>query len=160
MAQVNPMFDVDMTKFMGQDMTKMMAQFKMPQIDADALMVAHRKNIEALTAANQCAIEGMSAIVRRQSEIARDAIETLGTAMRDLMGVGSAEEKAARQAEMVKNAYATTVNNMRELTDLAVKTRDEAFSAINKRVTESLDEVQTMAKTGTKPATITATAKV
>jgi phasin family protein len=141
---VSKLMNGDMSKLMGGDAGKAMGGFKMPQVDMDAVMVAQRKNVEALTAANQCALEGISALVQRQSEIARNMVESYSAAVRELMSAGSAEEKASRQADFVKQAYETAFQNMREMGDLATKTRDEAFSALNRRVTESLDEVKTI----------------
>jgi phasin family protein len=141
---VSKMMGGDVSKMMGGDVTKMMGAFKVPQVDMDAVMVAQRKNVEALTAANQCALEGLSALVQRQSEIVRNVVESYSAAVRELMSAGSAEEKASRQADFVKQAYETAFQNMREMGDLATKTRDEAFSALNRRVTESLDEVKTI----------------
>ena len=44
--------------FLNIDFQKMMMDFKMPGIDADALMNAQQKNIEAISNANQLAAEG------------------------------------------------------------------------------------------------------
>ena len=138
----------DASKMMGGDIGKTLGAFKPPQVDMDAIMVAQRKNVEALTAANQCALEGISTLMQRQSEIARTMVESYSNAMRELMGAGSAEEKASRQAEFVKQAYEAAFQNLRELGDLATKTRDEAFTALNRRVTESLDEMKAAAAHG------------
>ena len=130
----NPAFDLDVTKYL--------AQFRVPVFDVDAMMAAHRKNVEAVTAANQCAFEGVSALMRRQGEIAREALENYSTAVKELMADGTVEEKAVRQAEFARNAYDRSVANVRELTDMVAKTNEEAFGLINNRVRESLDEVQ------------------
>lgn len=130
----NPIFDMDVTKYL--------AQFRVPVFDVDAMMAAHRKNVEAVTAANQCAFEGVSALMRRQGEIARETLENYSTAVKELMADGTVEEKAVRQAEFARNAYDTGVANARELTNMVAKTNEEAFGLINNRVRESLDEVQ------------------
>ncbi|MSO76278.1 MAG: phasin family protein [Alphaproteobacteria bacterium] len=138
----------DASKMMGGDIGKTMGGLKPPQVDMDAMMVSQRKNAEALTAANQCTLEGISTLMQRQSEIAKTMVESYSNAMRELMGAGSAEEKASRQVEFVKQAYEAAFQNLRELGDLATKTRDEAFTAVNRRVTDSLDEIKTAAETG------------
>ena len=57
------------------DMFKVFEQFKIPGFDMDAIMASQRKNVEAAAAANQRAFEGMSALVRRQTEVARETAE-------------------------------------------------------------------------------------
>lgn len=140
MKASNPLFDIDVTKYM--------AQFKVPTFDTDALMASYRKNVEALTAANQCALEGVGALVRRQSEIAREAVESYSRAVGDLMAEGSVEEKAARQADLARQAYERAVANARELGDMVAKTSNEAFGLLNDRIRESFGEVQEFVAAG------------
>lgn len=137
---IYPFFDADVTKYMGQ--------FKLPTFDVDALMASYRKNVEALTAANQCTLEGVGALVRRQTEIAREAIESYTKAVGDLLAEGSVEEKAARQAELARQAYDRAVANARELGDMVTKTSNEAFGLLNDRIRESFGEIQDLVASG------------
>ena len=47
------------------DITKILEQFKLPGIDIQAVLDARRKDVEALTQANQIAYESMQALARR-----------------------------------------------------------------------------------------------
>jgi phasin family protein len=138
----NPFGDFDFSKMM--DATKLMKDFKLPGVDVEAVVSSQRRNLEALTAANQLAIEGMQAIAKRQSEILRQMMEEASQAMRDVMAPGSPEDKAARQTEVVKEAFKRAIGNMRELAEMVSKSQGEAFEVINKRVTDSLDELKTV----------------
>jgi phasin family protein len=129
----SPMFDFDVSKYF--------TQFKVPAFDIDAITAIQRKNIEALTAANQIALEGVGTLVRRQSEIVRKSVESYTASFTELMGEGSPEAKVSKQAELAKGAYDSVLANAKELTDIATKTRDDALGLINARVRESLDEV-------------------
>lgn len=124
------------------DFTKLMADFKVPGVDLDAFAVAQRKNLEALTAANQCALEGFGALVRRQSEIARQSVEAASKVFGEVLAEGTPEEKVARQAEYFKSCYEQGLANAKELGDLAVKTQEEAAGLINARVVASFDEAK------------------
>lgn len=131
--------------FLNIDFPKMMADFKMPGIDAEALMNAQQKNIEAITNANQLAAEGMQAIGKRQAELFQQAIEEAQKSLGDLMAQGAPEERVAKQAETVKTSIERTVSNIREISEMLAKSNQEAFDVINKRITESLDELQGIA---------------
>lgn len=131
----NPFFDMDVTK--------LLSEYKVPGVDVDSLMASQRKNIEALTAANQLAAEGIQAVMRRQAEILRQSIEESTSAVNDLIAAGSPEDKAAKQADVVKTAFEKALANARELAEMIAKSNAEAADVISKRVSESLDEIKT-----------------
>jgi len=136
----NPFGDFDFSKMM--DASKLMKDFKLPGVDVEAVISSQRRNLEALTAANQLALEGMQAVAKRQTEILRQMMEEASQAVRDVMAAGSPEDKAARQTELVKDAFKRAIGNMRELAEMVSKSQGEAFEVINKRVTDSLDEIK------------------
>jgi len=53
--------------------------------DIEAAVSSQRKNIEALTQANQLAVEGAQALMRRQVEITRQAVEDFSAMFRDFV---------------------------------------------------------------------------
>jgi phasin family protein len=128
------------------DVTKVMGDFRVPALDVEAVVASQRKTIEALTQANQLAVEGVQAVARRQVEIARQAIEEYTSFFREIAQPGTAEEKIAKQAEAVKGALEKGLSNARELTAMVTKANAEAFDVLNKRVAEGLDEVRDYAK--------------
>ena len=132
----------DFTKFEA-DFGKFAQQFKMPKVDGADFLAAQQKNFEAVTAANRIAMEGMQALARRQAEIARSAAEEFGKATRELSDSKSLEDSLTRQTDMVKEAYAKALGNMRELTEMTVKSQSKATDLISARVTEGLEEIKT-----------------
>ena len=85
--------------------------------------------------------------MRRQVEITRQAMEDFSAMFRDFVQPnGSPEDKIAKQAEYSKHAIEKSLSNAKELTDLVTKANTEAFNVLNKRVTESFDEVRDFAK--------------
>lgn len=129
--------------FAEMDFTKVMGEFKMPSVNVEALVNAQRKNFEAIAAANQLAIEGFQAVAKRQADIVREAIESLTKAGQELSNAGQAPDaRVAKQVELAKVGYEKALSNLRELSEMLVKSNSEAFGVINKRVTEALDEVK------------------
>lgn len=128
------------------DPTTMFTPFQMPGVDVETLVAAQRRNIEAVTAANQLAVDGVKAIAERQAEFVRGAVDQYVAAIRDLMSVTDPKTGAAKQAELVKSTFETSVANMRELADIATKANVEAIEVLNKRVVEGLDEISGLAK--------------
>ena len=137
----NPFANFDLGKF---DVTKMFSDFKLPGFDMTALMTAQRKNLEALVAANRVAFEGMQAIAKRQAEIMAQAVTEASGMAQQMSGSGNPQEAGTKQAELVKQAFEKALANMRELAEMFSKTNAEAFDLINKRFTESVEELKTL----------------
>ena len=132
--------------FMEIDVQKMMGEFRIPNVDVEAVVAAQKKNIEALTSANQLAVEGMQAVAKRQAEILRQTAEELQKNMQSLMENGAPDAKVAKSTELTKAAFEKAIANMKELSEMVSKSNAEAFDVINKRVAESLDEIRDLTK--------------
>jgi phasin family protein len=132
------------------DVTKLLAEFKVPGVDLETIMASQRKNIDALTRANQLAIEGMQTVARRQAEILRGGFEEAASMMREIMQTQSPEDRVARQTETAKKSVERALSNARELAEIVAKAGNEAFDVLNQRLGEGLDEVRdAVAKRGT-----------
>jgi phasin family protein len=129
------------------DLRRMMGEWKLPNFDLDAVAQSQRKNIEALTQANQLALEGTQAWMRRNLELARQGMEDLQAMMSELTKPnGSVEDRLARQAEFSKKAIEKGLANFREIADLVTKANTEAMNLLTKRVSESLEEARDYTK--------------
>ena len=127
------------------DITKMFADMKMPSMPGmSALMAAHQRNIEALTAANKVAMEGAQAFARRQAEIVQQSVSELTEAMKSFAGVEAPQEKVAKQADLLKHTYERGVANLRELGDLISRSNGEAVELLNRRFADAMEEVKTL----------------
>jgi len=141
----NPFLDWDMTKL--TDMQKLSESFVVPGVDAQVLMDTQRKNVETLTAANRAAYEGAQAIAQRQAEIMRDLSSEAVKATRELTVAGTPQDQFAKQAEFMKQSYEAAVANLRELTEMNAKSGAAVVDLLNKRVTETLDEMKKAVQT-------------
>jgi phasin family protein len=129
-----------------EDVMKMFAEFRLPHFaDLESLAQAQRRNLEALSAANRVALEGAQAVARRHMEIVQSAMGEMTEAMRSMGGTENPQERAARQAELLKAGYERAVGNMKEVADLIQKSNSEALALLNKRFAEAMDEIKQMA---------------
>jgi phasin family protein len=134
------------TGFSG-DFTKLFAEMKLPAMpDMEAFIAANRRNIETFTAANRVAMEGAQAVARRNMEIMQQSMTELTEGMKALATADGPQAKAAKQAEMLKQAYEHAVANMQELRDLIQHSNAEALALINQRFVEAMDEVKALAE--------------
>jgi len=133
------------------DMSRAFRDMRFPSMipDSGALMAAHRRNMEALSAANRLALEGAQAVARRHMEIMQATMSELSEHVRELASTDTPAHKAAKQAELVKKSYERAVANIRELSDLIQRSNGEAIGLLNERFKEAMDEVkQLLEKTG------------
>jgi phasin family protein len=122
----------------------MLEQFKLPGVDMSAVIEARRKDIEALTQANQVAYAGMQALVQKQTDILRKSMEEMQAAAQQMAARGNPAENFAKQGEFVQKTLQKTFENMRELAEMARKSQAEALEAINQRAQQNMQEIKAM----------------
>lgn len=110
-------------------------------MDFNQLFSTQRRNIEALSAANQVVVESAQAITRRQAEVLRTNVEDALKASKDLMTSGTPETNMNKQADLAKSFFETSLQNLREITEMATKSGFEAFDVLNRRAAETLEEM-------------------
>ena len=128
------------------DMTKAFGEFQLPGLDVEALAQTQRKNIEALTQANQLATEGLRALAERQASIVQQAVADASGLFREWTQPGAPDERLAKNVEVAKQAFEKGLANLRELNDLSAKAGMDVFSVFARRLSQSFDEVRLYAK--------------
>jgi phasin family protein len=149
MAKTTDSF-VDFSKG-ADELIKMLAQYKVPGVNMDALVASQRDNLEALAAANRAALGGMKAVTEWQVKILRETMEKLTNAVGELAKAGSPQDVVAKQADLAKHAFQAAVTHIQEFAEIVNKAHQEATDAITKRITESLDEIKDALKIKQEP---------
>jgi phasin family protein len=140
-ASVAPVFKPDF------DFSKLFADMKVPAMpDMEAVLAAHKRNLEALSEANRVALEGAQAVARRHMEIMQSTMTGLTETLKGMSVTEKPAERAAKQAELLKQAYENAVSNTRELGDLIQKSNTEAMQKLNHRFSEAMTEMKTLFK--------------
>jgi phasin family protein len=129
------------------DMMKTFSEFKaptlgaLPTVDVNQMMASSRRNAEACTAAGQAMSESVQAIARRQAELARAQVEKLLKTTKDMLVNGSPEINTTKQVELAKTMFESSLNNVREVCELVSKSNLEVFDKLNRRASESIEEL-------------------
>lgn len=121
-------------------------------MDFNQVFTTQRRNIEALSAANQVVVESAQAIARRQAEVARENVESALKASKEMMTSSTPETNLSRQADLTRSFFETALSNLRDIGEMATKSSFEAFDVLNKRAAETLEEISRAsgAATGSK----------
>lgn len=130
---------------MPTDMNKMFEGMKMPGFDAQALMDAQQKNMEALVEANKAAAAGYQEVFKAQVAMFEETMTSLQKQVSEMKMDQMTTEGYARQIELMKEGFEKSLASLTELTETANKANTEAFEIMRARMQSSLDEMKEMA---------------
>lgn len=134
----------DTSKLM--DASKAFGEFKMPFANMESIAASQRKNVEALTAANQALFESIQSFARRQTELARQSFESASSTAQAVISAPTPQEKVAKQAEATKETLERSLANVKELTELMAKNQYQAIEMVSNCVSQSLSDLQNLVK--------------
>jgi phasin family protein len=120
--------------------------FKLPGFDVNTVVDIQRRNVEALTAANQTVVQGLQTVMQRQGEIARQSVKQFQDLVSFKPSSASVTETLVKRIDLTKTSYEKTVADARELGDIVIKVGSEAGDILSRRVVASLDEVKAAAR--------------
>ena len=129
-----------------QDFFKSFSNFSMSNMDFNDLFNLARRNMEACSAANQVMMEGAQAINKRTAEVIQSNVEKCLSISREMMNSRSSEVNGKKSSEVAKDAFSSSVNSVREISEMISKSTFEAFDLINKRCAEAMEEAGKLSK--------------
>lgn len=135
-----------MPKQQYNDFMKAFSDFRAPTLDINSLMSVGRRNIEAFSTANQVMVEGAQAVSRRQTEVMRDCVEGCIRVTKDVLTSPSPESNTAKQADFARNMMENMALTSREICETIYKSCYEAFELLNRRTSESVEELAKVAR--------------
>jgi|SRR5262249_11442836 len=121
--------------------TKLAEDLKLPGVDTEHLIEAHRKNIDALAQSAEAASEGAKAVAMKQREIVEEAIRETCTMVRNFE-LESPQDAAAKQAEFARKAFEAALRNTRDVAELVQKSSTDALKIIQNRMQKSCEEIR------------------
>ena len=108
------------------DVGELLKQFQLPGVDVGKLIEGQRENIKALQEANQTALKGWQNLMARQTELMREAFETLAVVARryreDAAGRAGAEADRTR-TESGREGAGEYAGTRRDGDQVAVRSR-------------------------------------
>lgn len=132
----------DFSKFWAPEFAKNWGKFDSFPFNFNKMIEIQRKNFQALTEAQQLALEGLQSTARQQAELVSRIVQDNAALTQELLAEGTPEEKASRQTDLARKNYEASVESWNELTDLVIKTQKEAADIISSRVSASLTELK------------------
>jgi phasin family protein len=122
------------------DFSKIFTSFPLSGFPVDQLALAQRRNFETATAVVQLTVDSWQTVFRRQIDVFTQSATEGSTGLQELMSPGAPQEKLVQHAEFFKSSFEKGLSNLREFSDILVKSSTEATDLLAKSVSESLAE--------------------
>ena len=131
-----------MTETFLDQMKAFGARLGLPKVDVDKLVDMQLKNIDALGRSAQAAGAGAKALADKQREIVEAGFRETSAMVKDFHPTGNPQEILAKQQEYAKKAFELTMQNTRDIAELAAKTAADPAAIIQERLRSSLAELR------------------
>lgn len=124
----------------------MFAQFgrdlKLPNVDVDAILEHHRKNLEALEKSARASAAGASTLMAKQREMLEETLREATAMAESYRTPGTPRELVARQTEFARKAFENALGNAGEVADMVRKSGTESLDILRERIKQAMAEVR------------------
>ena len=144
MAAQNFPFAFPLT-FDADKLTELFSAAKLPGVDADAVLAAQQKNVDALIEANQVVIAGYQDLYKRQVALFEAAVAETKDKLAQVQGQPLTADQATQGVDALKAAFEKAATDVKELAELAQKANTGAFEIVKTRAEEAVVEFKTAA---------------
>lgn len=122
--------------------SKLGHELKMPDVDIDAILTHHRKNLEALEKSARASAAGATEVMSRQREMLQKTLQEAAATAQDFRAPGNPQEMMAKQAEFVRKSFEAAVKNAGEVSELVRKSNTDSIEILRSRIRESMEEIR------------------
>ncbi|EHK56253.1 phasin family protein [Allomesorhizobium alhagi] len=126
---------VDMFSNFGRDL-------KMPNVDIEAILNHHRKNLEALQKSAAASASGAQDLMAKQRQILQDTMSEITDMAQSYRAPGNPQEMMTKQAEFVRRSFETAVKNASEAAEIIKKSGTESVEVLRERIRETMEEIR------------------
>jgi hypothetical protein len=132
--------------FDAEKVKEMFGAAKLPVVDADAVLAAQKKNMDALIEANQVVVAGYQDIFKRQVALFEAAFTNAKGKLADAKGQALTADQATQNVDAMKVTFEKAAADIKELAELAQKANVGAFEIVKARAEEAVAEFQAAAE--------------
>ena len=115
--------------------------FKMPNVDMNAIMDSYKKNLEVLGLINKMSIEVCNGITKLQSAFIKQMMTDMGSIMEK---AGKPADMMAKFNEVTRDTIVKAVGNSKQISDMLIASNNELTAAITKRMRDSMEEAKNL----------------
>ena len=132
--------------FDAEKLKELFSAAKLPGVDADAMMAAQQKNVDAMIEANKVVTAGYQDLYKRQIALFEAAVAQTKDKLTEVQGQPLTAEQATRNVEALKTAFEKAASDVKELAEVAQKANTGAFEIVKARAEEAVAEFKAAAE--------------
>lgn len=117
-----------------------------PNIDFSSITGTMQRAMNILLTTNQIATESMQAMLKKNSEIVQNNINTVLNSTKEAMSSGDFKQASDCHQKCLKSIYETSVNNAKEFANIAYESSAKILEAVNKNISENVDQASSNMK--------------
>jgi len=115
---------------------------KVPNVDVDAILAHHRKNLEALEKSARASAAGASSLLSRQRELLQDTLREVTEMAQSYRAPGNPQDLMAKQTEFARKSFEAALKNAGEVAELVKKSGTESVDILRTRIKEAMEEIR------------------
>lgn len=123
----------------GKTSAEAFPNFKMPNVDMNAIMDSYKKNLEVLGLINKMSVEVCNGIIKLQSAFIKQMMTDMGSVFEK---ASKPTDMMAKFNEIARDTVVKAAGNSKQISDMLVSTGNELSAAISKRVKDSMEEAK------------------
>ena len=114
----------------------------MPQIDYDTVTNACKQNLDALAQTQKSVFDALHSLTEMQTKFAHQAIEGIGSFMKNMKNAKTVEEKTQLQSQALKEGLDKVVEHSRGVSEHLTKNSHDISSKVGQTVHNNVSHVQ------------------
>lgn len=122
--------------------TRFGEQLRVPDVDFEAIIDHHRRNLEALEKSARTATSGASAVMAKQREALQETLREITEMAHGYRSPGNAQELMSKQADFARKSFETAVRHTAEMAELMKKSGEETIDVLRNRIREGMEEIR------------------
>lgn len=115
---------------------------KLPNVDVEAILAHHARNLEALEKSARASAAGASALLSRQREMLQDTLREITDMAQSYRAPGNPQEMMQKQAAFARKSFETALKNAGEMAELARASGTESIEILRSRIKEAMEEIR------------------
>ncbi len=132
--------------FDAEKLKELFSAAKLPGVDADAMMAAQQKNVDAMIEANKVVTAGYQDLYKRQIALFEAAVAQTKDKLTEVQGKPLTAELATQNVEALKTAFEKAASDVKDLAEVAQKANTGAFEIVKARAEEAVAEFKAAAE--------------
>lgn len=115
---------------------------KVPNVDVEAILAHHRKNLEALEKSARASAAGASSLISRQREMLQDTLREITDMAQSYRAPGNPQELMAKQTEFARKSFEAALKNAGEVAELVKQSGTESVEILRERIKAAMEEIR------------------